>query len=116
MDWACLQLPRCWLWSLVPWVCLPASKVCLITSSEIPPSPFIRNSDASLHFTEVHGGRFKEAAIYLPQPAPKQTPIALQFSNLREDKKYQEMMGLIEKDNLLLRQVPLGWLGGSHMS
>ncbi|XP_025141594.2 coiled-coil domain-containing protein 27 isoform X2 [Bubalus bubalis] len=26
------------------------------------------------------------------------------FSNLREDKKYQEMMGLIEKDNLLLRQ------------
>ncbi|XP_027831875.2 coiled-coil domain-containing protein 27 [Ovis aries] len=26
------------------------------------------------------------------------------FSNLREDKKYQETMGLIEKDNLLLRQ------------
>nr|XP_024653336.1 coiled-coil domain-containing protein 27 isoform X4 [Macaca nemestrina] len=27
------------------------------------------------------------------------------FSNLREDKKHQEMMGLIEKDNQLLRQV-----------
>ncbi|TKC39437.1 hypothetical protein EI555_020847, partial [Monodon monoceros] len=26
------------------------------------------------------------------------------FSNLREDKKHKEMMGLIEKDNLLLRQ------------
>ncbi|XP_007449043.1 PREDICTED: coiled-coil domain-containing protein 27 [Lipotes vexillifer] len=26
------------------------------------------------------------------------------FSNLREDKKHEEMMGLIEKDNLLLRQ------------
>ncbi|XP_006161252.1 coiled-coil domain-containing protein 27 [Tupaia chinensis] len=26
------------------------------------------------------------------------------FSNLREDKKHQEMMGLIEKDNILLRQ------------
>lgn len=30
---------------------------------------------------------------------------ALQFSNLREEKKHQEIMGLIEKENLILRQV-----------
>ncbi|EPQ12731.1 Coiled-coil domain-containing protein 27 [Myotis brandtii] len=33
------------------------------------------------------------------------TPSALQFSNLREEKKQKEVMGLIEKDNLLLRQL-----------
>ena len=99
----------------------------LITCSLPLPFLFIRNSDASLHLTEVHGGRFKEAAISLPPPAPERTPIALQFSNLREDKKYQETMGLIEKDNLLLRQVPWGaatgpdggrervsWVGAPH--
>lgn len=57
---------------------------------------------------------FKEAVIYLPPPAPERTPVALQFSNLREDKKYQETMGLIENNNLLLRQVPLGWMGGGQ--
>lgn len=48
-----------------------------------------------------------------PQPL-SEAPSALQFSNLREDKKHMEMMGLIEKDNLLLRQVSVGWSGGSR--
>lgn len=79
VNWACLQLSCCWLGSLLPLVLLPSfSEVCLIPSL---PSLFIRNSDASLHLTEVHGGRFKEAAISLPPPAPERTPIALQFSN-----------------------------------
>lgn len=40
---------------------------------------------------------------------PRLTPLsALQFSNLREEKKHQEIMGLIEKENLILRQV-MAW-------
>lgn len=54
---------------------------------------------------------------------PTLTPLsALQFSSLREEKKQQGIMGLIEKENLILRQVmaraplrpglgyrPVGW-------
>lgn len=37
---------------------------------------------------------------------PTLTPLsALQFSSLREEKKQQEIMGLIEKENLILQQV-----------
>lgn len=41
--------------------------------------------------------------------SPLSHPPAFQFSNLREEKKQKEVMGLIEKDNLLLRQVTAGW-------
>lgn len=51
--------------------------------------------------------------MFHPQPL-SEAPSALQFSNLREDKKHEEMMGQIEKDNFLLRQVPAGWSGGSR--
>lgn len=39
---------------------------------------------------------------------------SFQFASLREEKKQEEVKGLIEKDNLLLRQVAEGVLAGSE--
>lgn len=55
---------------------------------------------------EGQGGRSDTCASPALVLGSRLTPLsALQFSNLREEKKHQEIMGLIEKENLTLRQV-----------
>lgn len=51
------------------------------------------------------------AAISPPWGPLSRPSSAFQFSNIREDKKQQEMAGLTEKDNLILRQVIAGVAG-----
>lgn len=54
----------------------------------------------------MQGGRSGVCAPSVLGLGPRLTPLsALQFSSLREEKKHQETMGFIEKENLMLRQV-----------
>lgn len=61
------------------------------------------------HSWKDQGGRPGVCALPVLRPGGRLTSLcALQFSSLREEKKHQEMMGLIEKENLVLRQV-MAW-------
>lgn len=84
------------------------------------PGPVFRcfpsSSSSSLSRNTPPGGRGQARGVrdpLCPRPGPPERPRLppLQFSSLREEKKWEEVKGLSEKDNLLLRQVPAGRAG-----
>lgn len=100
MSWACFQLSTpAGLGSGLPGPALQLPMCLPLLSWQ---------KSRGFHHTEAQGEKLDASVpsvLLSPSPPEPTPPSAFQFSNLREDKKHEEMMGIIEKDNILLRQV-----------
>lgn len=95
---------------LTPWICNIRyhSALCPSPSSvsgALSPPVHLLHRNPMLSLQEAEGWREGIPLCLSSGPGTQADSSAFQFSNLREDKKHQEMMGLIEKENLVLRQV-----------